>query len=54
MRYVRAVDLKRHSRFPQKLAVIQRVPLPDAQSQRPWYDSLEELLVEHYLPRRRR
>ncbi len=48
--YVRSEDLERHSQFPNKLAVFQRVPVPDAADLLPWYDSLEQLIRAHYLP----
>jgi hypothetical protein len=47
--FVRAVDLKKHRVHPQKLAVMQRVPLPDAESLWPWYDDLGNLIRDHYL-----
>ncbi|MBI2477967.1 MAG: hypothetical protein HYV60_04770 [Planctomycetia bacterium] len=46
--YVRAKELERHSIYPSKLAVFQRVPLPDAEDKRPWYDDLGTLLRDHY------
>lgn len=42
--FARTVDLKRHGQHLGKLAVMQRVPLPDAPDHRPWYDDLAELL----------
>jgi len=47
--FVRAKDLARHREFPHKLAVMQRVPLPDADTLRPWYDDLGELIRECYV-----
>jgi hypothetical protein len=42
--FARAVDLLCHPRHPHKLAVFQRVPLPDAANLSPWYADLGELL----------
>ncbi len=42
--FVRTVDLFRHAQHTGKLAVMQRVPLPDAKDLRPWYADLAELL----------
>lgn len=42
--FARTVDLARHKHFPHKLAVFQRVPLPDADDLSPWYIDLAELL----------
>jgi hypothetical protein len=42
--FVRTIDLARHSAHSQKLAVMQRVPLPDAENLLPWYSDLGELL----------
>jgi hypothetical protein len=42
--FARTVDLARHAKHPHKLAVFQRVPLPDATSLRPWYADLSELI----------
>jgi hypothetical protein len=44
MLFVKVSDLERHAQFPHKLAVMQRVPLPDAKDLRPWYDDLGVLL----------
>lgn len=44
MLYVATKDLARHPSHPHKLAVFQRVPLPDAESILPWFKSLDELL----------
>ena len=43
--FIRTVDLARHARHPHKLAVMQRVPLPDAPEHAPWYADLAELLA---------
>ncbi|HEX4146693.1 MAG TPA: hypothetical protein VHY91_24535 [Pirellulales bacterium] len=40
----RTIDLRRHEKHPHKLAVFQRVPLPDASDRRPWYADLSELI----------
>jgi hypothetical protein len=42
--FVRVVDLIRHPKHSGKLAVMQRVPLPDSENLAPWYDDLGELL----------
>jgi hypothetical protein len=42
--FVRVVDLLCHAKYAGKLAVMQRVPLPDAESLEPWYNDLRELL----------
>ena len=42
--FVKTRDLQRHSRYPKKLAVMQRVPLPGATDISPWYLNLSELL----------
>lgn len=46
--FARAADLKRHADFPDKLAAMQRVPLPEptarARDLSPWYENLEALL----------
>jgi hypothetical protein len=42
--YAKVADLKRHSQYLNKLAVFQRVPLPDAEELFPWYDDLGKLL----------
>ena len=42
--FARAVDLARHGTHKGKLAVFQRVPLPDAKNLAPWYNDLGELL----------
>jgi hypothetical protein len=41
--FARVVDLIRHAKHTNKLAVFQRVPLPGSASP-PWYDDLEEFL----------
>ncbi len=42
--FARVVDLLQHARHKGKLAVMQRVPLPDAEGLAPWYNDLGELL----------
>ena len=42
--FVRVVDLLCHAMHEGKLAVMQRVPLPDAADLSPWYNDLSELL----------
>lgn len=42
--FARTVDLECHKQHPHKLALFQRVPLPDASDKSPWYDHLAELL----------
>jgi hypothetical protein len=42
--FVRTIDLERHSAHSQKLAVMQRVPLPTADNLLPWYADIGELL----------
>jgi hypothetical protein len=42
--FVRTIDLLCHAKHSHKLAVMQRVPLPDAPDLRPWYADLSELL----------
>ena len=42
--FVRVVDLLCHAKHEGKLAVMQRVPLPDADDLLPWYNDLGELL----------
>ena len=42
--FVRVVDLICHAKHTGKLAVMQRVPLPDAENLAPWYNDLGELL----------
>jgi hypothetical protein len=49
--FVRTVDLALHSTHSGKLAVMQRVPLPDAENLRPWYSDLGELLLYFDEPR---
>jgi hypothetical protein len=46
--YICVSDLQRHAHYPHKLAVFQRVPLPDAGNLHPWYDDLGKLLRDHY------
>lgn len=43
--FARTADLACHHKHAQKLAVFQRVPLPDATDLRPWYADLSELLA---------
>jgi hypothetical protein len=43
--FVRSSDLQRHPAYPGKLAVMQRVPLPQSTDISPWYRSLEELIM---------
>ena len=42
--FVRVMDLLCHAKHEGKLAVMQRVPLPDAKTLSPWYNDLGELL----------
>lgn len=42
--FVRVVDLACHAKHTGKLAVMQWVPLPDAENLSPWYNDLGELL----------
>lgn len=42
--FVKTRDLQRHALYPNKLAVMQRVPLPGAADLSPWYLNLAELL----------
>jgi hypothetical protein len=42
--FVRTSDLARHSKHAAKLAVMQRVPLPEADDLGPWHADLGELL----------
>lgn len=42
--FVRTANLDRHAKYPHKLAVFQRVPLPDVQNAKPWYHALGDLL----------
>jgi hypothetical protein len=44
MMFVRVEYLERHPLYPSKLAVLQRVPLPDSENLAPWYDDLGTLL----------
>jgi hypothetical protein len=41
-------DLKPHAGHPGKLAVMQRVPLPDAKDLGVWYNDLEQLIAERF------
>lgn len=42
--FAKSDDLARHSQYPHKLAVMQRVPLPGADDLTPWYRTLQEVL----------
>ncbi len=42
--FVKADDLARHEKYPGKLAVMHRVPLPESVHIAPWYRGLDELL----------
>jgi hypothetical protein len=44
MLFVPSEHLAKHPLFPHKLAVLQRVPLPDSPNLGPWYDDLGKLL----------
>jgi hypothetical protein len=44
MIFVRTKNLARHLLYPKKLAVLQKVPLPDSSPWGPWYDDLGKLL----------
>jgi hypothetical protein len=44
MLFIKTEDLKRHDVHAKKLAVFQRVPLPDAAVAVPWYSELADLL----------
>lgn len=46
--FVTTKDLTPHSSYGHKLAVFQRVPLPDADTLLPWYDDLGQLIRDHY------
>ena len=43
--FAKTDDLAIHNKYPQKLAVMHRVPLPTSLSISPWYRSLDELLA---------
>lgn len=45
--FVRTSDLTPHPKYPGKLAVMHRVPLPGAVELGPWHTSLEGLLMEY-------
>ncbi len=47
--FARAADLVRHREHEGKLAVMQRVPLPDADDFGIWFNVLGKLLREHYI-----
>jgi hypothetical protein len=42
--FAKVADMQRHAKYPNKLSVFQRVPLPDAENLFPWYDDLGKLL----------
>jgi hypothetical protein len=42
--YAKVADLKTNAKYPGKLSVFQRVPLPDSEKHYPWYDDLGKLL----------
>ena len=42
--FIRSRHLGRHAKYPHKLAVMHRVPLPDSNFGPPWYSSLNVLL----------
>ena len=42
--FIRAANLKCHQKYPHKLAVMHRVPLPGSNITPPWYSSIEDLL----------
>jgi len=42
--FARTIDLDRHPAYSDKLAVYQRLPLPEQHEKSPWYASLAELL----------
>jgi len=42
--FAKVADLQKHTNYPNKLAVFQRVPLPTAERLFPWYDDLGNLL----------
>jgi hypothetical protein len=44
--YIQTKDLAPHINYPDKLAVMHPVPLPDSPTHRPWYNSLEGFLAE--------
>lgn len=44
MLFVRVERLALHPTYPNKLAVLQRIPLPDSENLDPWYDDLGKLL----------
>lgn len=48
--FARVVDLARHAKHKDKLAVFQRVPLP-GEAVPPWYDDLGELFRQWHKPR---
>jgi len=42
--FAKVADLQQHTKYPNKLSVFQRVPLPTAERLFPWYDDLGKLL----------
>jgi hypothetical protein len=44
--YVQTKNMASHGKYPDKLAVMHPVPLPDLPASRPWYNSLESLIGE--------
>ena len=44
--FIRSRHLMRHARYPPKLAVMHRVPLPGSDFDPPWYSSLNALLED--------
>ena len=44
--FIRSRHLKRHRKYSEKLAAMQRVPLPSSAVDRPWYSSLSALLQD--------
>ena len=44
--YIQSKDLARHSKYPGKMAVMHRVPLPTFPASPPWYNSLEAIIAE--------
>lgn len=44
--YIRVKDLKNHSKYKNKIAVMHPVPLPSTTIVVPWYNSLEKLIFE--------
>lgn len=46
--FANTFDLNRHQKYPEKLAVFQRVPLPTSRNISPWFRSLEDLLMSRF------